>query len=97
MLDHTQRHDAASFAELRRRSRRFIAAGLSFVIGWFMLLVVAAGWAPQALAKPVLGNVNVGMLLLLSQFVAALVVTQLYLRYARTRLDPLSDSLEDPS
>ncbi|MBF9134451.1 DUF485 domain-containing protein [Plantactinospora sp. S1510] len=81
------------YGELRRRVRRFVALGTTSVIAWWVLLIALAGWAPDLLAEPFIGNVNVGLVLALAQLVSALAVTQLYLRFARTRVDPVAEQL----
>ena len=40
------------------------------------------------MAKEVFGNVNVGLLLGLLQFVSTFLITTLYVRYANKNLDP---------
>ena len=81
------------YGDLRRRVRRFVALGIAWVIAWWMLLITLAGWTPGLLAEPLVGNVNVGLVLALAQLVSTLAVTQLYLRFARTRVDPVAEQL----
>jgi uncharacterized membrane protein (DUF485 family) len=88
---------AANLAELRQRHRRYVLGALTLVLVWWLVLVVAAGWAPDLLATRIAGTVNLGMLFLLGQLISTLAVTQMYLRYARARLDPLAEAVRaDP-
>jgi uncharacterized membrane protein (DUF485 family) len=43
----------------------------------------------------VLGNLNLGLLLGLSQFLMTFVITWLYIRHANRALDPISAQLRD--
>ena len=47
------------------------------------------------MATPVLGNLNLGLILGLSQFLMTFLITWLYIRYANKSLDPISTRLRD--
>jgi uncharacterized membrane protein (DUF485 family) len=76
------------FKALRRRFRWFVFP-LSFAFfAWYMTYVLLAAYAHDFMSRKVFGQVNVAILLGLGQFVSTALVTWLYLRYARRRLDP---------
>jgi uncharacterized membrane protein (DUF485 family) len=76
------------FVALRRRFRGFVFP-LSFAFfAWYMTYVLLAAYAHDFMSRKVFGQVNVAILLGLGQFVSTAVITWLYLRYARRRLDP---------
>ncbi|MFW5415234.1 DUF485 domain-containing protein [Nocardiopsis sp. CNT-189] len=81
------------FTELRRRLRVFVFPLTAFFITWYLLYVLMATYAPDFMAAPVFGNVNVGLVFGLLQFVTTFVITGLYARYANRRLDPIADKL----
>ncbi|MFI1227243.1 MULTISPECIES: DUF485 domain-containing protein [unclassified Streptomyces] len=80
-------HRSAAFREVRRRYRRFVApAALAFLL-WYLAYVVAATTAPELMARPVAGAVNVAMVAGLGQFLTTFLLTWAYARHARLRRD----------
>jgi uncharacterized membrane protein (DUF485 family) len=87
-------HDP-SFAELKRRYRRFaIPATIAFLV-WYVTYVVCNNWARGFMDTPVVGHVNVALVFGLLQFLSTFVIAYLYARYADRRLDPLSTQLRE--
>lgn len=60
---------------------------------WYFAYVLLAAYAANFMATPVFGNINVGLLLGLGQFVSTFAITMLYVRYANRSLDPLTEQL----
>ena len=81
------------FAELRRKLRRFVFPMSAAFLVWYLLYVLLASFAPGFMAIPVLGNINVGLIIGLLQFVSTFVITALYVRYADRQLDPVAESI----
>ncbi|WP_017626366.1 DUF485 domain-containing protein [Nocardiopsis chromatogenes] len=81
------------FTELRRRLRVFVFPLTAFFLAWYLLYVLLAVFAPGFMSTPVAGNVNVGIVFGLLQFVTTFVITGLYASYANRRLDPMADRL----
>ncbi|WP_097869166.1 DUF485 domain-containing protein [Streptomyces sp. rh34] len=80
-------HRSAAFREVRRRYRRFVApAALAFLL-WYLAYIVAATTAPELMARPVAGAVNVAMVAGLGQFLTTFLLTWAYARHARLRRD----------
>ena len=77
-------------AELEARHRRLVWPLSGCFLGWYLLLVVLAGFARPLMAARVAGAVTVGYLLALSQFPMTFLVAWWYARAARRRLDPLA-------
>ena len=78
---------------LRRRHRRFVFPVLALALLWYLAYVLLAGYAPEFMATPVFGRVNVGLLIGLGQVVTTFVITMVYVTYANRRLDPLASEL----
>ncbi|MFD6416544.1 DUF485 domain-containing protein [Streptomyces sp. NPDC060194] len=78
---------SAAFQEVRRRYRRFVLPASVAFFGWYVAYVVAATTAPDLMARPVLGAVNVAMLAGLGQFLTTFLLTWAYARHARLRRD----------
>jgi uncharacterized membrane protein (DUF485 family) len=57
--------------------------------------VLLASYAPDFMAIKVLGNINVGLILGLLQFVSTFVITTVYVSYANKHLDPAAKRLRD--
>lgn len=88
-------HDSAEFATLRRRLRGFAFPMTALFLGWYLLYVLLADYAPEFMSTKVIGNVNVGLLFGLGQFVSTFVITWLYVRHANKHVDPVADRLRD--
>lgn len=84
---------SADFVELRRRLRSFVFPMTAVFLAWFLLLILCASYARGFMAKKVLGEINVGYVFALLQFVSTFLIAWLYSRFAGHRLDPLADQL----
>jgi len=83
------------FRELRRRYRGFSFPMTAAFLVWYFAFVLAAVFAPDWMATPVWGNINIGILFGLLQFVSTALITFLYVRHANNRLDPLAAEIRD--
>jgi uncharacterized membrane protein (DUF485 family) len=90
---HERVQAAPEFAELRSRLRRFVFPMSAVFMLWYLAYVLLASYAPEFMGIPVLGNINVGLVVGLLQFVTTFVITGLYVRYADTRLDPVAEKI----
>jgi len=86
-------HEGADFTELKRRLRVFVFPMTGLFLGWYLLYVLLADFAHGFMSTKVFGNINVGLILGLLQFVSTFVITGLYVRYANRRLDPIADRI----
>jgi uncharacterized membrane protein (DUF485 family) len=81
--------DEPEFQELRRRLRSFVFPMTGLFLAWYLLYVLLASYAPSFMAIKLVGNINVGLVFGLLQFVSTFLITFLYIRFAERRLDPL--------
>jgi uncharacterized membrane protein (DUF485 family) len=81
------------FRELKRRHRSFVLPVAVLFLLWYFAYVILAAYAHDFMATPVFGNVNVGLLLGLGQFVTTFAITTWYVVYANRRLDPIADEI----
>jgi|HubBroStandDraft_5_1064220.scaffolds.fasta_scaffold694939_1 uncharacterized membrane protein (DUF485 family) len=81
------------FWTIRRRLGSFIVPACVFLLGWYFLFVILAVFAPGFMRVSVFGDVNVGLCLGLLQFASTFAIALGYRRWARRRLDPLTDRL----
>jgi uncharacterized membrane protein (DUF485 family) len=81
------------FQELRRRYRGWVLPVAAGSLVWYFGYVALAAYAPGFMGRSVIGNVNLGLVLGLLQFVTTFAVTALYVRYADRVLDPASSRI----
>ncbi|WP_370590323.1 DUF485 domain-containing protein [Tessaracoccus sp. SD287] len=83
------------FAELRKRFRNFsFPLSIAFLV-WYFAYVLLSTYAEDFMKTPVFGNVNLGILLGLLQFVTTFGITALYIRHANKNLDPIATRLRE--
>lgn len=78
---------SAAFQEVRSRYRRFVVPATLAFLAWYLAYVVAATTAPELMARPVAGAVNVAMVAGLGQFLSTFLLTWAYSRHARLHRD----------
>lgn len=83
------------YSQLKSRYRRFVLPIVLTTLVWYFVYVLLGTYAREFMATPVFGNINVAIILGLSQVVLSFVFATLYIRYANRRLDPLSDALRE--
>ena len=83
------------FQELRTRLRRFVFPMTVFFLVWYGLYVALGAFAHDFMAIRVFGNINVGLLIGLGQFLTTFVITGLYVRFANRELDPRAAAIRD--
>ena len=93
--EYTQAQASPEFVELKRRFRRFAFPMTVAFLAWYLLYVLLSTYAPDFMATPVFGNVNLGILLGLGQFVSTFLITQLYVRYSGRTTDPIADEMRE--
>jgi uncharacterized membrane protein (DUF485 family) len=81
------------FVELRRRFRAFVFPLTGLFLVWYFLYVVLAAFAHDFMSTKVAGNINVGLLLGLGQFVSTFAITMIYARWADRTFDPAAEAL----
>ena len=101
--DQAARHDPVydelsarpEFAELRSRYRRFVIPATAAFLAWYALYVLMSMFAHDFMSTQVVGNINVGLVFGLLQFVTTFVLAWIYARFANSRLDPLARVLDE--
>ena len=87
--------NSAEFADLRRRFRRFVFPLCGLFLAWYFLYVVLSAYAPDFMSTDVFGNINIGLIFGLLQFVSTFTITMVYARWADREFDPTADRLRD--
>jgi uncharacterized membrane protein (DUF485 family) len=83
------------FQDLRHRLRSFVFPVTGLFLAWYLLYVLLANYAPAFMSTKIGGNITVGLVFGLLQFVSTFAITIWYVRYAERRLDPLATQLRE--
>ncbi len=83
------------FQDLRRRYRGWVLPVTVGALVWYFAYVALAAYAADFMGQKLVGNINVGLVLGLLQFVSTFAVTAAYIRHADKVLDPASSRLLD--
>jgi uncharacterized membrane protein (DUF485 family) len=81
------------FQDLRNRLRRFVFPMSAMFLVWYAAYVLLSVFATDFMATKVWGNINVGLLIGLGQFVSTFVITGIYVRFANRELDPRAEAI----
>jgi uncharacterized membrane protein (DUF485 family) len=81
------------FTELRRKFRTFAFPWTVAFLVWYFAYVLLSTYAEEFMSIPVIGYVNIGLLLGLAQFATTFLLTWLYVRHANRNLDPLASKM----
>ncbi|MDQ2710076.1 MAG: DUF485 domain-containing protein [Actinomycetota bacterium] len=99
-LDHSdaaQRYTAVQesdeFVDLRRRFRRFVFPLTAVFLAWYFLYVLLSTFAVGFMSTKVWGEINVGLVFGLLQFVSTFAITIAYVRWADRHFDPAAEKI----
>ncbi len=87
--------NSPEFVNLKKRFRRFAFPMTFAFFAWYLLYVLLSTYAPDFMATRVFGNVNIGILFGLAQFVSTFVITHLYVAHANRKTDPIADEMRE--
>ncbi len=85
--------ESEEFGELRRKFRGFVFPVTAFFLTWYFLYVLLSIFAPGFMGKEVFGNINIGLIMGLGQFVTTFAITIIYVRWAEREFDPTADAI----
>lgn len=88
------------FQALRRKFRSFVFPMTAFFLLWYFLYVILSIFAQGFMNQILFGQITIGLVLGLLQFVTTFAITFIYARWANRELDPAADAvgaqLDDP-
>jgi uncharacterized membrane protein (DUF485 family) len=93
--EYLRAQNSPEFAELKKRFRSFAFPMTLAFFGWYLLYILLSTYAPDFMSTEVFGNVNLGILLGLAQFVTTFAITHLYVAHANKRTDPIADEMRE--
>ncbi len=83
------------FQDLRKRYRGWVIPVAIAALVWYFIYVALAAYASGFMGQKVLGNINVGLIAGLLQFITTFGITAMYIRFADKTLDPVSSRIRD--
>jgi len=86
---------STEYQELRRRFRRFVFPMTALFLAWYFLYVLLSSFAVDFMSTKVFGEINVGLIFGLLQFVSTFLIAFFYSRYSTRSLDPMSTKLRE--
>lgn len=85
---------SSDFQELKARYRGFVFPWTVAFLVWYLLYVALSNWASGFMGTKVLGNINLGLILGLLQFLTTFLIAWMYSRHAAARFDPLAQKIK---
>ena len=92
-VDYIEVEESERFRGLKRTHRSFVFPMAAVFLVWYFVYVLLAGWAPDFMAQRVWGDITVGLLFGLGQFVTTFVITMAYVSFANRKLDPTASEI----
>ncbi|WP_159502040.1 DUF485 domain-containing protein [Microbacterium sp. 18062] len=94
-IDYIAVEESAPFQKLKRSQRSFVfPLAIAFLV-WYFAYVLLSSFAVEFMSQRVWGDITVGLLLGLGQFVTTFAITMGYVSYANRRLDPQSRAIRE--
>lgn len=81
------------FIELRKRFRSFAFPMTIVFLSWYLLYVLASGYARDFMGHELIGNINVAYVFGLLQFATTFLIAWLYERHMDNKVDPLAEAI----
>ena len=94
-VDFDQVQSTERFQELRKRHRSFVFPMAVAFLLWYFAYVLLADYAVGFMSTKVCGNINIGLILGLLQFVTTFAITGWYVSYSNRRLDPIAAEIRN--
>jgi uncharacterized membrane protein (DUF485 family) len=93
--EYEQAQVSPEFVELKKRFRAFAFPMTVAFLSWYLLFVLLSTYAHEFMSTKVFGNINVGLIFGLLQFVSTFVITHLYVAHANKKTDPIAEEMRD--
>lgn len=87
-IDYIAVEESAEFRALKRTHRSFVFPLTAFFLIWYFAYVLLAAFATDFMSQRVWGDITVGLLFGLGQFVTTFAITMAYVSFANRKLDP---------
>ncbi|OAN38868.1 DUF485 domain-containing protein [Microbacterium sp. H83] len=94
-IDYIAVEESERFRTLKRTQRSFIFPLAAFFLIWYFVYVLLAAFATEFMAQRVWGDITIGLLLGLGQFVTTFAITMTYVSFANRKLDPIATEIRE--
>ncbi len=94
-VDFVTESRSAEFQELRKTHRSFVFPMAIFFLVWYFAYVLLADYFHDFMSIKVLGNINMGIVLGLLQFVSTFAITAAYVSFSNKKLDPKATAIRE--
>jgi uncharacterized membrane protein (DUF485 family) len=94
-IDYISVQESEAFQGLRRMQRSFVFPLAIFFLLWYFAYVLLAAFATEFMSQRVWGDITVGLLLGLGQFVTTFAITMWYVSFANRKLDPVATEIRE--
>lgn len=81
------------FGQLKKVFRSFAFPMTAVFLAWYLAYVLGSIFAKELMMTSVFGNVTVGFLFGIAQFVSTFLITWLYIRHMNKNVDPIAEEL----
>ncbi|MDQ6896530.1 MAG: DUF485 domain-containing protein [Actinomycetota bacterium] len=92
---YTEVHQTPEFRGLRARFRKFVFTLTALFLAWYFLYVLLSSFASDFMSTKVAGNITIGLIFGLLQFVSTFAITIAYVRWADRQFDPAAEALRN--
>ncbi len=95
VIDYVAVEESPRFVELKKKHRSVVFPLAVLFLVWYFVYVLLSSFAPDFMAQPVTGNITIGLLLGLGQFITTFAITMGYVSFANRKLDPISSEIRN--
>jgi uncharacterized membrane protein (DUF485 family) len=93
--DYRAIQQSQEFSRLRRRLRLFVFPMSAVFFFWYMAFALLSAYSHAFMSQKVVGEINTGTVFGLMQFVSTIAIVLTYRRFARKKLDPEVDRIQE--
>lgn len=94
-IDYIAVEESPRFQGLKRTQRSFVFPLAALFLVWYFGYVLLAAFVPEFMGQRVWGDITIGLLFGLGQFVSTFAITMGYVAFANRRLDPVASEIRD--
>jgi len=94
-IDYISVEESERFRALKRTQRSFIFPLAALFLIWYFVYVLLGAYATEFMGQRVWGDITVGLLLGLGQFVTTFAITMAYVSFANRKIDPKAREIRE--
>ncbi|WP_431711491.1 DUF485 domain-containing protein [Glutamicibacter uratoxydans] len=94
-VDFIAEQNSEEFKQLRKTHRSFVFPMAVVFLLWYFAYVIMADYFHDFMSIKVWGNINMGIVLGLLQFVSTFAITAAYVHFSNNKLDPKAKKIRE--